>query len=668
MVLARWGIAVASVVGLGAPIAVAGEITFEDVTERAGIAYAGPTYGASWGDFDGDGWPDLWVSNHADRPSLYLNNGDGTFTDIAPEVWRGNDHDDTHGAAWADFDNDGDQDLIETVGALIGTGSGPNHLFVSTGGRLQDRAAALGVEDRLGRGRTPLWLDWNGDGLLDLLLANAKREDVSSALFVQTADGFKEASNAAGFQMTTSGRWTTQLFAQLSDLSGDDQLDLVVHGESIYPWRVYDLGAVPFSDVTERLGMPGVSAVKDAAIADFNSDLRPDLYLARSRDFPDAVRMAANKVAAHLRVGQSRSGISFKTGGDVTFDVYPRGILRDVKEEIFIGSGGKHPEHLPFTLSPQDPTVFWADMPDGDYPCQVPRSWNDHVRRAWRFACKKIHGLVADDLAGIFIGFDPNSRVWKVVHAYLRERNVLVETDQPIFDLTTHGFSTSERPLEDRLLVRTNDGFEDRTVSAGLDALTSCSSVVAGDFDNDMDQDLYLVCAEPIRNVPNILYQNRGDGSFAAVEQAGGAEGSVLGRGETVVAADYDRDGFLDLFVTNGFWSHPFDYDGPHQLFRNLGNDNHWLEIDLVGVVSNRDGIGAHVVATAGDDAQLREQGGGMHRFAQSHQRIHFGLGRHTVVDRLTVRWSSGVIQELEDVPVDQILEIVEPSEAARSD
>lgn len=100
--------------------------------------------------------------------------------------------------------------------------------------------------------------------------------------------------------------------------------------------------------------------------------------------------------------------------------------------------------------------------------------------------------------------------------------------------------------------------------------------------------------------------------------------------------------------------------EGPHQLFRNQGNGNHWIEIDLEGTVSNRDGIGASVVLEAGGVVQIRGQGGGMHRFTQNHQRIHFGLATHKTVDRLTIRWPSGIVQGLENVAANQILTIRE--------
>ena len=66
----------------------------------------------------------------------------------------------------------------------------------------------------------------------------------------------------------------------------------------------------------------------------------------------------------------------------------------------------------------------------------------------------------------------------------------------------------------------------------------------------------------------------------------------ALGRGDAASVADYDGDGFLDLLVTNGTSKSPFELDGPTFLFRNLGNANHWIEIDLEGGISNRDGVG----------------------------------------------------------------------------
>ena len=84
------------------------------------------------------------------------------------------------------------------------------------------------------------------------------------------------------------------------------------------------------------------------------------------------------------------------------------------------------------------------------------------------------------------------------------------------------------------------------------------------------------------------------------VPGAGGAEAHTEGRGMSVTMGDYDLDGYLDLFVTNGRGVYPYN-NGPDQLYRNVSSKNNWLQIDLEGTVSNRDGIGARLFATTPD-------------------------------------------------------------------
>ena len=184
-------------------------ITFSDVSDHAGVDYKAPSFGASWGDFNGDKWPDIWVGNHYKKPSLFLNQTNGTFKNIIDEVWVGKINADAHGAAWADFDNDGDQDLIEQVGASFGSGEGPNHLYVNSEGKLRDMASKLGVDQPLARGRTPLWFDANSDGLLDLVLLNSKRPDgrAPSSIFQQVGDNsFVNASSKFNFHDPSRSR------------------------------------------------------------------------------------------------------------------------------------------------------------------------------------------------------------------------------------------------------------------------------------------------------------------------------------------------------------------------------------------------------------------------------------------------------------------------------
>jgi hypothetical protein len=170
-----------------------------------------------------------------------------------------------------------------------------------------------------------------------------------------------------------------------------------------------------------------------------------------------------------------------------------------------------------------------------------------------------------------------------------------------------------------------------------------------------------------LRNLPDLLFVNRGDGTFERRDaaSAAGPAGSTAGYGDAVVAFDYDRDGALDLFVTNGEGDGPELENGRNELLHNVGvhaTGNHWLELDLVGVPPNRDAIGATVRLTAGGRLQVREQGNGMHRFAQDSARVHFGLGRAMVVESLLVRWPSGATTTLTGVKSDQVLRIEQPS------
>ena len=93
-----------------------------------------------------------------------------------------------------------------------------------------------------------------------------------------------------------------------------------------------------------------------------------------------------------------------------------------------------------------------------------------------------------------------------------------------------------------------------------------------------------------------------------------------------------------------------------------MGNNNHWIEIDLIGTRSNHDGIGSRVLVKTGDVTQLREQDAGMHHRSQNHIRMHFGLEQNSVIDNIVIFWPSGLVQEIKHVSADQILKIVEPS------
>jgi enediyne biosynthesis protein E4 len=182
-----------------------------------------------------------------------------------------------------------------------------------------------------------------------------------------------------------------------------------------------------------------------------------------------------------------------------------------------------------------------------------------------------------------------------------------------------------------------------------------------GDYDNDGWLDFFI----PTYHVPgqsavaanDLLFHNNGDGTFTRV-----TEGEIVNTpafSQPAAWGDYDNDGFLDLYVANGHET----AQQANFLYHNDGNSNRWLTIKCVGAASNRSGIGTklRLKARIGGVArwQLREMSSG-NGFNASGLRAYFGLGDATNVDVLRVEWPSGIVQELKDLPVNQILIVKE--------
>jgi len=239
----------------------------------------------------------------------------------------------------------------------------------------------------------------------------------------------------------------------------------------------------------------------------------------------------------------------------------------------------------------------------------------------------------------------------------------VVDSTEAIEQLLSFGLPELPDPRRHVYLNFGGQIYFDVTNTAGLSDDRSCSTSAAADFDNDMDLDLYLVCHDRAGNLPNQLMENDGNGVFSLVPDAAGALGTNLGVGDALALADFDSDGFIDILVTNGAGVEPLVTDGPTELFKNSGNGNNWLAINLHGTQSNSQGIGASVIVTANGISQYRFQDGGMHRFAQNHARLHFGLADNTEVETIEVRWPSGTIQVLETIVANQFLDITEPSD-----
>lgn len=620
---------------------------FNNVTEDTGITYEGSSYGSAWGDFNHDGYPDLWVSNHGFSPSLYQNQGNGSFINITLNVLDQQPKGDFHGAAWVDFDNDGDLDLLQLVGGDSGNSSlsDPNianKLWINQNGTFAERAIDLGLGYVGSRGRSPLWFDYDNDGLLDLLQGAGERPDgeVPATIFRQD-DQFVDLRTSLNFDLSS-----TQ-FGILSDLMGDHQPEIILlkPREGIF---IYD--STEITDITDSILEEAFKA-QDFISEDFNGDLLPDLYLTRRGLSNSAFfQPQNNSLNLRLQAKENQQGITFQTEGEISLDLFTFGYsFEEINpEEIYIGTSGLNPAELNIPLGTENSTVTRLQL-----------ILNPEDPRAAGVAP---FSPGADE--GIYIGYDPPLAEWEISLSTPDQDLVaaIIESPNEITDTKAISFNNDLEPLPDQLLINNGSKLIDQTEDSGINSVrTAGVSTVAGDFDNDMDVDIYVVTANAAGNEPNVLYENQGDGTFIAAESdLGAAQGSSLGIGESVATTDYNNDGFLDLFVTNGGFPPILSESAPYQLLENEGNDNHWLEIDLEGVVSNRDGIGAKVYVTAGGITQLRQQSGGLHNGVQNDSRLHFGLGDNTSIDEIKIEWSSGAVQTMQNISSDQILNITE--------
>jgi ASPIC and UnbV/FG-GAP-like repeat/PEP-CTERM motif len=609
------------VISILAPTLASAQIAFSEVDGDFGD---GGTFGASWGDSNGDGAPDLYVSRHANGyPYLFINTGDSTF-----DLTLTGSISDNHATAWADFDADGDQDFLSLTGASSGTGSIPNRFYVNEKFFFFEQAQNRGLDDPFGRGRTPLWLDWNNDGLLDVIISNIKRSDQKSptAVFLQDSSGNFYLAPTQSLQWTIGGQYAS-----------------VIHfADETTPSVFFDITYLAFRNTIFRMGetsprtivAPLPQTPQDHVFADLNGDLRMDVVVTQNQpDRSDLLQLSSTTIAASMLMSSlnpSRQGATFHSPQKLTISL--DGIGRD---KTHVGASGNN-------LPAQSSSVWILDPLDA-VGISEPGAGED----------------------GFYIGYDPTSGAWQFFtnsDSTWYQVQLQIDSGGPIDNLQNNGI-VEYRPILNSALYLWNDvnqQFIDATPGSGLDTGSACQSVVAEDFDNDMDLDLYMTCTGGIKNEENRLFENMGNGLFVPVALAGGAAGTSSGRADVVVSADYDSDGRVDLFVTNGLGPWPFNA-GVNQLFRNVtSNQNHWLEVDLEGVESNRDGIGALVAVTAGGVTQVRTRGGGMHRFAQNFGRLHFGLGASTVADSIVVHWPSGSVSDLSAIPANQRLTIVE--------
>jgi len=497
-------------------------------------------------------------------------------------------------------------------------------------------------------------------------MAGLKR--IVSILFLAVPLGlnaqvFEDITTAAGFYGLNSS-WGSSW----ADMDNDGDMDVITIGH-IQPdtgsisqiWR--NNGNETFTDVTVEVGYWHENGDAHGVVwGDFDNDGDQDFYMVKGstkiypEHYHDLMRNNGDgtftNIAAEAGVlgidhrGRGAYAVDYDTDGDLElfFAAFDRGIS-DLGNMLFRNDGNMtFVDVAPEAGIARDPdknrAASWADYNnDGRadllimYPCTLYANQGDGTFRDTTSA------------AGILSTVDCTSSAWADYDNDGLLDVYVASGESGVVPLSTSGF-----------LYRNNgDGtFTDVTQASGTSNPFDARGVVWGDYDNDGLQDLYLV-----NDTDNRLLRNNGDGSFSDVTKATGAEGTVdIGMAIDATFVDFNNDGALDIFTTNGRASRV----GEYLLLKNLGNQNNWLKIALVGGASNRDGLGARVKVTTGGLTQLQEKQGPSHYMCQDNTPMHFGLGSAASVDTIQVTWPSGRVQVLENIAAGQTLVISEDS------